>query len=72
MCVRCLLSAILLVLNGHTHGYTGRSGGRSIDRLTGQAVKEGSPVHPSYPSGHAVQNGAFATFLKVNKTLHGI
>ncbi|CAN0476203.1 unnamed protein product, partial [Laminaria digitata] len=30
-----------------------------------QAVRQGSPTHPSYPSGHAVQNGAFATVLKV-------
>lgn len=26
----------------------------------------GSPAHPSYPAGHAVSNGAFATVLKVN------
>ncbi|CAN0475827.1 unnamed protein product [Ascophyllum nodosum] len=26
--------------------------------------KLGSPTHPSYPSGHATQNGAFATVLK--------
>ena len=31
-----------------------------------QASRNGSPNHPSYPSGHAVQNGAFATVLKVN------
>lgn len=30
-----------------------------------QAVASGSPDHPSYPAGHAVQNGAFATVLKV-------
>lgn len=30
-----------------------------------QTVREGSPTHPSYPSGHAVQNGAFSTLLKV-------
>ena len=35
-----------------------------------QAVNEGSPTHPSYPSGHAVQNGAFATVLKVNCRHH--
>lgn len=29
-------------------------------------MKEGSPAHPSYPAGHAVSNGAFATVLKVN------
>ncbi|CAM9469228.1 unnamed protein product [Sphacelaria rigidula] len=33
--------------------------------LLPMAVKEGSPAHPSYPAGHAVQNGAFATVLKV-------
>ncbi|CAM9166878.1 unnamed protein product, partial [Laminaria digitata] len=39
--------------------------GRGLDSyLLPQAVKEGSPTHPSYPSGHAVQNGAFATVLK--------
>ncbi|CAN0390788.1 unnamed protein product, partial [Scytosiphon promiscuus] len=31
-----------------------------------QAVNEGSPSHPSYPAGHAVQNGAYATVLKVS------
>ena len=31
-----------------------------------QASTNGSPAHPSYPAGHAVQNGAFATVLKVN------
>lgn len=31
----------------------------------GQASANGSPGHPSYPAGHAVQNGAFATVLKV-------
>ena len=36
-----------------------------------QAVAAGSPTHPSYPAGHAVQNGAFATVLKVhNRCLH--
>lgn len=30
-----------------------------------QAVKIGSPAHPSYPAGHAVQNGAYATLFKV-------
>ncbi|CAM9112449.1 unnamed protein product, partial [Laminaria digitata] len=34
--------------------------------LLSQAVKEGSPAHPSYPAGHAVQNGAFATVLKAH------
>ncbi|CAN0383348.1 unnamed protein product, partial [Scytosiphon promiscuus] len=32
--------------------------------LLPQTVREGSPTHPSYPSGHAVQNGAFSTLLK--------
>ena len=35
-----------------------------------QSVKEGSPAHPSYPAGHAVQNGAFATILKVSSICH--
>lgn len=34
------------------------------DLLLGQAGRDGSPAHPSYPAGHAVQNGAFATLLK--------
>ncbi|CAN0441852.1 unnamed protein product [Ascophyllum nodosum] len=29
-----------------------------------EAIQVGSPTHPSYPSGHATQNGAFATVLK--------
>ena len=33
-----------------------------------QSTPEGSPAHPSYPSGHSVQNGAFATVLKVGHT----
>lgn len=33
-----------------------------------QATAGGSPAHPSYPAGHAVQNGAFATVLKVRHT----
>ncbi|CAM9303474.1 unnamed protein product [Sphacelaria rigidula] len=32
--------------------------------LLSQALNEGSPAHPSYPAGHAVQNGAYATILK--------
>lgn len=35
----------------------------------GQATKGGSPAHPSYPAGHAVQNGAYATVLKVREAL---
>ncbi|CAN0440323.1 unnamed protein product, partial [Laminaria digitata] len=34
--------------------------------LVGQATAGGSPSHPSYPAGHAVQNGAYATVLKVS------
>ena len=30
----------------------------------------GSPRHPSYPAGHAVQNGAFAAVLKVGNGLY--
>lgn len=33
--------------------------------LLPQAYVEGSPTHPSYPSGHAVVAGACVTFLKV-------
>ena len=29
------------------------------------AVGQGSPVHPAYPSGHAVNLGAYITVLKV-------
>ncbi|CAM9093034.1 unnamed protein product [Laminaria digitata] len=43
---------------------TGRRGRRGRTYLLSQAVKEGSPTHPSYPAGHATQNGAFATVLK--------
>ncbi|CAN0146901.1 unnamed protein product [Scytosiphon promiscuus] len=32
--------------------------------LLSQATAGGSPAHPSYPAGHAVQNGAFGTVLK--------
>ncbi|CAM9992880.1 unnamed protein product, partial [Ascophyllum nodosum] len=35
-----------------------------VTYLLPQASRGGSPTHPSYPSGHAVQNGAFATVLK--------
>lgn len=35
-----------------------------------QATAGGSPAHPSYPAGHAVQNGAFATVLKVRQCRH--
>ncbi|CAM9946009.1 unnamed protein product, partial [Sphacelaria rigidula] len=34
-----------------------------------QASNRGSPAHPSYPAGHATQNGAFATILKVMAVL---
>ncbi|CAM9570084.1 unnamed protein product [Ectocarpus sp. 13 AM-2016] len=38
---------------------------RTLDLLgVRQATKGGSPAHTSYPAGHAVQNGAFATVLK--------
>ncbi|CAM9093102.1 unnamed protein product [Laminaria digitata] len=47
--------------NGEITGNTGR---RDRTYLLSQAVKEGSPTHPSYPAGHATQNGAFATILK--------
>ena len=33
--------------------------------LLPMAVAEGSPVHPAYPSGHAVNLGAYITALKV-------
>ena len=33
---------------------------------TSQASIGGSPTHPAYPSGHATQNGAFATIIKVS------
>ncbi|CAN0012995.1 unnamed protein product [Ectocarpus sp. 4 AP-2014] len=39
-------------------------GGGEETYLLSQATKGGSPAHPSYPAGHAVQNGAFATVLK--------
>lgn len=34
--------------------------------LLPMAVAEGSPVHPAYPSGHAVNLGAYITALKVS------
>ncbi|CAM9416120.1 unnamed protein product, partial [Laminaria digitata] len=42
----------------------GRPGVRDRTYLLSQAVNDGSPTHPSYPAGHATQNGAFATVLK--------
>nr|CAF04025.1 vanadium-dependent iodoperoxidase 1 [Laminaria digitata] len=47
--------------NGEINGRPG-----VLDRtyLLSQALPEGSPTHPSYPAGHATQNGAFATVLK--------
>eukprot|EP00904_Undaria_pinnatifida_P002851 jgi/Undpi1/12567/HiC_scaffold_6.g02236.m1 len=32
--------------------------------LLPMAVAEGSPTHPAYPSGHAINNGAYITTLK--------
>ena len=34
------------------------------NRLLSQCYPEGSPRHPSYPAGHAVNAGACATILK--------
>eukprot|EP00903_Cladosiphon_okamuranus_P011260 g10618.t1 len=42
----------------------GGDGGGEETYLLSQATAGGSPAHPSYPAGHAVQNGAFATVLK--------
>ena len=36
--------------------------------LLPMAVAEGSPTHPAYPSGHAINNGAYITTLKVPKS----
>ena len=33
--------------------------------LLPMAVAEGSPTHPAYPSGHAINVGAYVTALKV-------
>lgn len=33
--------------------------------LLPMAVAEGSPTHPAFPSGHAINNGAYITALKV-------
>ncbi|CAN0390315.1 unnamed protein product, partial [Scytosiphon promiscuus] len=49
---------------------TGQRRRRPRTYLLPQSVNEGSPTHPSYPSGHAVQNGAFATVLKVSHGCH--
>ena len=57
-----LMSRSLDQISICAHNYPNCSG---ITYLVPQAVNEGSPTHPSYPSGHAVQNGAFATVLKV-------
>lgn len=35
-----------------------------LTKLLSQAYPEGSPLHPSYPSGHAATAGACATILK--------
>jgi len=39
--------------------------------LLPMAVAQGSPVHPAYPSGHAVNVGAYITTLKV-KSVAGV
>ena len=38
--------------------------------LLPMAVAEGSPTHPSYPSGHAINNGGYITALKVTPTVN--
>ncbi|CAM9505578.1 unnamed protein product, partial [Laminaria digitata] len=42
----------------------GQTGNPVPTYLLSQATAGGSPSHPSYPAGHAVQNGAYATVLK--------
>ncbi|CAM9161286.1 unnamed protein product [Laminaria digitata] len=42
----------------------GQTGNPMPTYLLSQATAGGSPSHPSYPAGHAVQNGAYATVLK--------
>lgn len=38
--------------------------------LLPMAVAQGSPTHPAYPSGHAINVGAYITTLKVTDTVH--
>jgi len=42
-----------------------QNGGTNQAFFLPMAVGEGSPVHPSYPSGHSVNLGAYITVLKV-------
>ncbi|CAN0451988.1 unnamed protein product, partial [Ascophyllum nodosum] len=41
-----------------------QNGGTNQVFLLAMAVGEGSPVHPSYPSGHSINLGAYITTLK--------
>lgn len=43
----------------------GKGGHGEGTYLLPMAVAEGSPVHPAYPSGHAINLGAYITTLKV-------
>ena len=45
-----------------------QNGGTDRVFLLPMAVGEGSPVHPAYPSGHAINLGAYITVLKVRRT----
>ncbi|CAN0514558.1 unnamed protein product, partial [Scytosiphon promiscuus] len=41
------------------------NGGKEKTFLLPMAVAEGSPTHPAYPSGHAINVGSYITTLKV-------
>ncbi|CAM9447814.1 unnamed protein product, partial [Pylaiella littoralis] len=52
-------------VRNHNIENNGRGGGqREVTYLLPMAVAEGSPVHPAYPSGHAINLGAYITTLK--------
>ena len=47
-----------------------QNGGTNQVFLLPMAVAEGSPVHPAYPSGLAVNLGAYITVLKVRGDIY--
>ncbi|CAN0590473.1 unnamed protein product, partial [Laminaria digitata] len=46
------------------HNQAMNTGGEQTFLLP-MAVAEGSPTHPAYPSGHAINVGGYVTALKV-------
>lgn len=61
-----LTQELLNRVRNHNTECNGKTGGhREETYLLPMAVAEGSPVHPAYPSGHAINLGAYITTLKV-------